>query len=77
MRRMICLLIIFLSGCTFSSNSYFIRWWNGNLPHSNERRQAWSDCLDESKIKYSSNIDPIGEKRTKYIKACMKQKGHW
>ncbi|OZN24030.1 hypothetical protein CFY87_11325 [Actinobacillus seminis] len=73
MKLIIILLSIFmLSGCPFSGSSYFVRWWNGNIPHSNERRQAWSDCLDEAKLQYPDSIDPIGEKRTKYLRECMK-----
>lgn len=73
---LLCTSLFFLLGCTFSADSYFVRWWNGNLPISDERRQAWNDCLDESKIKYPSSIDPLGKEQLRYERECMKRKGY-
>ncbi|OZN24029.1 hypothetical protein CFY87_11320 [Actinobacillus seminis] len=68
--------IFILSGCPFSSNSYFVRWWNGNLPLSDKERKAWKDCLDEAKLQYPDSIDPLGKEQLRYERECMTKKGY-
>lgn len=67
--------LLLLSGCVFSGNSYFVRWWNGNLPMPENERKIWSYCLKESESKYSDSIDPTETKRMEYRKKCMKNGG--
>lgn len=31
----------FLFFCCVSANSYFVRWWNDNIPLSDKERRAW------------------------------------
>lgn len=77
MHRLIFFIIIScLSSCSTSSDNYFVRWWNGNLPLSDNEQRAWNACLKESEIKYSDDIDPLEEKRIKYRRECMKNKGY-
>lgn len=66
----------FLLSCSTSSDSYLVRWWNGNLPLSENEYRAWSDCFDSSKMEYPDSVDPVGEKRIKYRRECMKNKGY-
>lgn len=68
---------LLLSGCTFSADSYFVRWWNGNLPMSDGERKAWSYCLRESKLRYPDSIDHVEKERIKYRKECMKKKRYF
>ena len=65
-----------LLGCTFSADSYFVRWWNGNIPMSDSERRAWSYCFKESELQYPDSIDPLGKEQLRYQRECMKRKSY-
>lgn len=72
------IIILLLSGCVnpLDSSDPFVMWWNGTPSFSENELKAWSECLDQAKLKYPDSIDPIGEKQIQYEKECMNQKGY-
>lgn len=63
---------IFLLGCTFSENSYFIRWWNGNVPTklSAEEERISDICYRETSNLPQNTREERKRASWEYIKCC-------
>lgn len=65
-----------LSGCTFSSDSYLVRWWNGNTPIklSSEREKIRDICYRETDHLPNNTPEEKERSNLEYLKCTEKKR---
>lgn len=70
------LVLPFLSGCTFDESSYFVRFWNGNIPPtlSETEKRIKAECNKETAHLPYRNHEEAKEATREFDKCLIRKK---